>query len=262
MTGIARAGLQAIDAGWSVLLTGPRHKRPHWRTPTVHDATRDRGLFEAWALENPDCGLAVNLGASNLAAIEDDGPEGLALLVELEALHGPLPATWMIQARLGHHRLYRTSGEVRSRRLARKLELRARGEYSLIPPTTVDGVTRRWIAPQPREPIASLPFWLVAEPATQSAAAVEINSTSESAQAALDEARGRLAFRPARPGTGRGTALFAAACSLGRHVHAGTLERDVAEDALREAGAALRLTRYERDRSIERGLALGPRRAT
>ncbi len=259
---IAEAGVRAITgAGWAMLLTGPGHKRPHYRTPSVHDATRDAGLFEAWALENPDCGLAVNLGASGLAVVEDDGPAGLIELAALEAAHGVLPVTWEVQARRGRHRFFRTRGKVLSRGLGTELELRAWGEYVIVPPSKVNGVTRRWVPATIRRPLAPLPDWLASwAPPTPAGATVPVTSSPTLAALAIEEVTTRLASRPASPGTRRGTALFAAACSLGRHVRAGTLRREEAEAVLREAGARLRLHPVERDRSISRGLALGPQR--
>ena len=258
---VLRAGLWALDVGWALVLTAPGTKRPHWRTPTVYDVITDTGLLEGLLLESPEAGLAVNLGASRLASIEDDGPGGLERLAELERRAGALPVTWGIQARRGRHRLFRVTKEVRGRRLGPELELKSRGQMILLPPTTADGVTRRWIVATLTRPLALLPDWVAGPPRAWEPAPVVV-STTGAARAAVNEVQRRLAARPTAPNTGRGTALFAASCELGRHIAAGTLTVDEAMNVLRAAGVRLCLDAYQRERSIRRGIAIGSGRWT
>lgn len=255
--GKVRVARAATDAGWHLVLLAPGVKRTHWRTRSVHDATRDAGLLEGWISETPDVGLAVNLGASGLCSIEHDGPGGLEALRELEAEHGTLPATLGIQARRGRHRLFRVAGEPRGRDLAAGLQFLCCGQYVVIPPTEVDGVRRRWL-PRSGPNVAELPAWVLeharARDAPRGGDGVVVAGLGE---AELQTSVSRLRMRPAAPGTRRGTAVFAAACHVGRYVAAGELEADRALGELYRAARHLGLDGYEARRCIERGLARG-----
>jgi hypothetical protein len=252
----------ATEAGWHLVLTAPGLKRTHWRTVSVHDATRDAGLLEGWIIETPDVGLAVNLGRSGLCSIEHDGEAALGALRELEAEHGALPPTLGIQARRGWHRLFRVAAQPRGRYLADDLQFLCHAQYVVIPPTEANGVRRRWIIPRSGVKVAQLPAWVLEHRRHR-------DDLHEDQRVVLDghgelELRtslSRLRMRPSTPGTRRGTAVFAAACHLGRYVAAGELEVDQVFGELYSAARHLGLSEYEARRSVERGLELGPQRS-
>lgn len=270
---VRAAAERYLRLGWPLLLCAANTKRPHHRTPSVYDASRDAGWVLALLDCYPDANLAVHLQPAGVAVVETDSPAGERALAELERGHSAVPPGPVVRTRRGRHLFFENSPGIRGRNLhgTDLVLLASPGQYVVLPPSVVAGHRREWLT-QIQDIVLNLPplpNWLARNPTRQAATVGNLAgskksplaSTPTAAQFAIAEARTRLAMRPAHPGTGRGTALFAAACSLGRHVHAGTLTQDQAVDALRQAAAPLRLTPYERDRSIQRGLRLGPERS-
>ena len=85
--GLVDYALQYAGRGWRVFpLSG---KVPFKGTKGFLDATTDQATIEAWWRARPDANIGLATG-QGIIVLDVDGPEGLAELKALVALHGPL----------------------------------------------------------------------------------------------------------------------------------------------------------------------------
>ncbi len=166
------AALYYVSLSWAVL---PLHSvtaghctcgRPdcpspgkHPRTPRgVQDATTDADTVTGWWQQWPDANVGIALGPSGLAVVDlDERSGGFANLQQLPSL----PDTLMSQTGNGIHLYYRAKG-VRSKVLARGIDLKGDGSYVVAPPSLHRAGRRyQWLTDQ--EPI-DLPPWVLSQP--------------------------------------------------------------------------------------------------
>jgi hypothetical protein len=242
---------------WPVLqLNGKRPITDH----AVKDATTDAKVIQGWWAERPNANVGIACGLG-LMVLDIDGPEGQQTIDGLINEHGALPETrWVRTGRPGGMHIY-FSGQGRGHRLGPGLDLRGEGSYVVAPPS-LHPSGRRYKTVDDRDP-APLPEWLhkpkpppkpKPEPVRDDRSWRRLRTAAE---AAVEGELAKLDAHSTEPETERGTALFAAACALGRHVTAGGLGYAHAEAVLRSAGERLRLDEAELTRSVEHGLEEG-----
>jgi hypothetical protein len=228
----------------------------------VKDATTDPDQIERWWTEHEGANIGLACGRG-LMVVDVDGPEGQATLEALMAEHDLPETRWVRTGREGGLHLY-FEGEGRGCRLGPGLELRGEGQYVVAPPSTHPKTGKRYTVVLNVDP-APKPDWLrkPEPPARKPSPPVEdetrLRRLRAAADAAVEGELQKLADHSTEAGTGRGTALYAAACALGRHVASGGLPRSFAESQLRAAGERLQLGVEEIERSIDQGLVEGER---
>lgn len=145
----------------------PRSKRPCGKGWTTRTWTADE-LREHYA-RYPEANIGVRTG-DRLGVLDVDPRAGGAeSLAELEAEHGPLPATPSALtggSDGGEHRYFRApAGPLASRTIAPGLELKGDGRMVVAPPSIhpESGRTYEWHPEYPFDPqsIASLPRWVL-----------------------------------------------------------------------------------------------------
>lgn len=132
--------------GWQVFPLRPGTKEPiHKGWPQI--ATDDPAQIAAWYSEDRKRNWAVAMGASALAAIDVDGAEGEASLIQFEIDHGFLPETREHATPHGRHKIFRDpEHKIRNSAGALGLKLDTRGSrggkegYVVIEPSVVDGI--------------------------------------------------------------------------------------------------------------------------
>jgi RecA-family ATPase len=112
----------------------------------------------------PDANIGIATGkASNLAAPVVDGPEGEALLAELQRQLGPLPPTITVKTNKGRHLWFRNPKNVaKIKSVAReelKLDVRGDGGYVVAPPSVHE--SGHVYAFASLKTLAECPAWLV-----------------------------------------------------------------------------------------------------
>ena len=143
-------------------------KRPYTHRG-LHDASTDPDQIRRWWREWPDANVGIRTGAESELIVLDVDPDhgGDESLAQLEALHGPLPAT--VQQRTGgggRHYLFQHPGTpVRNRAGFRPgLDVRGDGGYIVAPPSRhISGERYEWSeGHSPGEiPLAPAPAWLL-----------------------------------------------------------------------------------------------------
>jgi Bifunctional DNA primase/polymerase, N-terminal/Primase C terminal 1 (PriCT-1) len=135
-------------------------KRPYTRNG-FHDATTDRSKITAFWKRYPGAKIGMPTGdASGILVIDTDVDEskeleGEADLRQLEREYQELPRTRTIKTpRGGRHRYFRAPVGTRSRRIAAAVELKANGQYVIVPPSDGYKVVDN-------SPIADAPDWLL-----------------------------------------------------------------------------------------------------
>lgn len=135
----------ALQYGWSVFPVTPDGKIPlipEWPTRASCDPEQIREWWTRW----PNANIGVACGASGLAVLDADNPDSLA---RLEADHGALPPTSVIETRPGHrHFLFANpAGEIRNTTTFAgypKIDVRGDGGQFVAPPSVVQGFRRSW----------------------------------------------------------------------------------------------------------------------
>jgi hypothetical protein len=250
--------------GWRVLPLAPRGKQPilgsDGKRLSWEDASADPAQIAAWWEREPTANVGVAC-VGGLVVLDVDGEEGELSLSRLVAEHGPLPVTLTTLTGRGRHLYFRHDGTLDGWRWG-GLELKARG-YVVAPPSRHPS-GRVYHHPERELEPAPLAAWLARSPRPVVAAPAPVvapqapGRLAKAGRAALDGELGKLAQRPADAGTGRHTAVFAAAAALGAHVAAGSLDEPLVRSALE--GAALRLglaANGETAHQIDNGLARG-----
>ena len=248
----------------------------HPRTPNgCKDATSDAATIEAWWRRWPDANVGVATGGG-LVVIDLDGFDAQSVLEALAAQHDELPETRAVRTGRdgGRHLWFRhreEGGKLRnsSGRLGKGIDTRGDGGYVLAPPS-LHASGRRYSWERPDASLAVLPSWILARltaaagpsasggaPAATRPQAADPQRLTALGEAVLSRELEALAAHSREPGTGRGTALFAAAGRLGRIVAAGGLDLSRTWQALIAAGQGLGLADAETDRNINRGLEQG-----
>lgn len=132
------------------------------------DATTDLEQVQRMWGDFPKSNIGMATGKpSGIWVLDVDGAEGEASLAELEAKHGPLPATVVsLTGKGGRHLLFRYRGEpIRNRvgDIGTGLDVRATGGYIIVPPSRHPdtGKQYRWADGLRPDAIADAPAWLI-----------------------------------------------------------------------------------------------------
>jgi hypothetical protein len=161
--------LALAKAGFPVFPLRPRSKTPATGRG-FKDASRNPAVIATWWRHNPRYGVAVatghGLAVLDVDTIDGHGTDGPASLARLEQEHGELPRTVeAITPSGGRHVWFLAPPNTKTRPgFADGLDLKARGGYVVVPPTSLDGRGRyAWDAgAHPTEtPLAPIPEWLV-----------------------------------------------------------------------------------------------------
>jgi hypothetical protein len=111
----------------------------------------------------PDANIGIATGKeSNLVVFDVDGPEGEALLVELQRQHGLLPPTITVKTHRGRHLWLKYSNVAKIKSVARKkvkLDVRGDGGYVVAPPSIHESGYVYAFASE--ETFSECPAWLV-----------------------------------------------------------------------------------------------------
>ena len=233
-------GLAAADyvvEGLSVLPCEPGGKRPLWGLGWEDASSEPEQVMEWWSLE-PRANIGVAC-TDDLVVVDVDGPEG-------EGNLGPVPMTREVVTgrREGGRHLWwqRPPGLTEGWRWG-GLELKASG-YVLAPPSVHPSGAWYYLAtdaerlPLPEHlkvsPRPALEIPLPTAPTEQ-----DPRRLQAAAQAALDGELEKLRAKGREPGSGRHTALYAAAAAMGHHEATGGITRSEVEAALWSATPAL-----------------------
>jgi len=161
-----RAALTYAARGWAVFPLGQKSKRPEPGSNGVLDATTDEAQIKEWWSANPIANIGIATGASSLAVIDIDGPEGEK---SLTAYAGTLPATvTAFTPGGGRHVIFRYSGSVLApgvNILGKGIDLRVANSYIVAPPSIhPNGGVYRWDKDShpARVELANLPAELIA----------------------------------------------------------------------------------------------------
>lgn len=278
--------LQYTSTGWPVFPCRPaaedvtdyatgqvetKKEKTPYTSNGLKGATRYERIIRRWWSDTPDAMIGVPTGAPIGAWVLDidvppDHEDGRIWLVEMEKLHGPLPATrTATTASGGKHYFWRHVDGVRNRAgkaLGLGVDTRGDGGFIIAPGSfMLDGRGYEW---DNDLPIADAPAWLlelvlprtinhVAQPLSYAA-----GTNDHYVNRAVDDELHKLAGMA--PG-GRGHALNASAFSLGQLVGAGALSRADAESGLYNAAAANGSLQTDGEREtwakIKRGLDAG-----
>ena len=181
------AALEYAARGWRVFPLPPATKTPKlksWQTK----ATTDPDQIRTWWTAKPDAGVAIATGAQSGIWVLDvdvvDDKTGDETLRDLEAVHGPLPATkTSITGSGGVHYLFQwpDGADIRNSagtRLGSGLDVRGDGGFIVAPPSVHPyGTCYEWDLGEPDEPVEA-PEWLIALVDSKSAsAAADSNHT-------------------------------------------------------------------------------------
>lgn len=112
-------------------------KTPYKGTRGCHDATRDPEVLARMLADHPDCQTLGIATGDGWFGFDVDGEAGRASLVDLEAKHGPLPATLKVKTvrQGGHHLYFRCCAEIKNSasKIGEGLDIRGRGGYLVAP---------------------------------------------------------------------------------------------------------------------------------
>ena len=124
----------------------------------VHDATTDPAVIAAWGRDYPHAQPAVACGPSGLLVVDVDSDTGEATIAALEAVHGPLPATFEVTTGRGRHLWFAVpvDAALHTRPLP-GVDLKAGASYVLAPGSRGRHGDYRVAAPRP---VAPAPAWL------------------------------------------------------------------------------------------------------
>jgi hypothetical protein len=258
--------LKYAARGISVFPSWPATKEPACRHG-FKDATTNPATIRRWWVANESYNIAIATGiVSRVWVLDVDSAFGAAALVDLEAEHGPLPATLTSVTASGCHLWFQCSSPILSSvgRIAIGLDVRGDGGYVIAPPSVhPDGPRYRW---NNNKSLAVAPDWLIAltrkHPTLSERALASLPHKSSSpgayGRAALEREIAELANTP--PGS-RNRALNRASFRLHQLVAGGELNADEVHARLIAAAIANGLLTDPHDgpRSVERTIASGAR---
>jgi len=232
--------LEYARKGLPVFPCSPLDKKP--LTPHgFKDATTDEAQIRAWWGGWPNAMIAAPTGpASGVWALDPDVDpvkqlDGIAVLNQLVAQHGPLPQTLTsITPRGGKHLFFAWDPNVDIRNSESKvgpgIDVRGNGGYVILPPSrNGTGGAYQWDPNSPRT-FAPAPPWLIM--------LAKAKKVSAYAKAALERECKTVAA--ALPGT-RNSTLNKAAFNLGQLIGGGALDELDVRDRLFEAAEICRL---------------------
>ncbi|MEE8555150.1 MAG: bifunctional DNA primase/polymerase [bacterium] len=173
MTVLASAAFRLAMRGLHVFPLAPGTKIPIKGTHGCRGATQELDVVRTWWAKWPSANIAIATGkASGLWVLdldvkEDVGLDGRASLADLEARHGPLPATIESMTPSGGRHLYwcwdDDAHEIRNScgRTGPSIDVRGQGGSAVAPPSVLaDGGRYRWAKSGVRT-FADAPPWLV-----------------------------------------------------------------------------------------------------
>ena len=276
------AQIWAENAGFAVFPTAADCKpgRLAWEGTSsgfigVHDATRDRGLIDAYWARYPAANVSVACGAASGVFVLDvdvkDGVDGSADLRRLEDARGLLPRTWRSRTPSGGEHIWfahpdrELTNRVHMRVAAGQggeiktgLDVRPSGGCVPLPPSAKAQGPYAWIDSPWRVDVElePAPAWLLdiidpPLPRRPAQVALSISSTDrtvryvEAAVSGACDDRSRLS-----PASGRNLRLFQAAANLGELVGAHLLPLDLAEARLEHASQSNGLWREDGARAV------------
>lgn len=259
---LGAAALHLAAAGCYVFPCRPGGKLP----ATSHgfkDAARDPATIVGWWVRCPTANIGLATGATGLVVIDLDGAEGIDNWRYLREQHPGTPVTLTAATPSGGAHLYYRADPDRpvpcsTSRLARKVDTRGRGGYTVAPPSRRPDGVYAWM-PGPAELTARpiVPGWIIealtARPEPVPAQRDPLNLRPHG------QARSILTGLVAtvldgREGT-RNSRLYWASCRAGEHIADGRLARLQAVAALGRAGRDCGLDDRECQRTITSGLA-------
>jgi putative DNA primase/helicase len=229
--------------GWGVLPCQPGDKPPLWGLGW-QDASTDPEQIAAWWAAEPQANIGIAC-AGALVVLDVDGAQGESTLARLEAEHGLLAVTREVVTGHGRHFYFARPDGLGGGWRWGGLELKASG-YVLAPPSVHPSGALYTDAgmDEPGAALAALPRWLIACPRPQrppqpSANGQDPTRLQRAAEAALEGELAKLRGFGRQPGSGRHTALYAAAAALGRHVATGGIAQSIVEAELWAAAGPL-----------------------
>lgn len=154
MSALLNAALFYAKKGWYVFPLASSTKFPLAGSSGLDDATLDEAKIREWWARNPTANVAVNCGMSGLVVLDVDtnprkgkvgGNSLFALIGDDFSLIDTLNShTWSN----GSHYFYRGECESSQSKLGKDLDIKAKGGYVVLPPSTIyeDGITGwyRW----------------------------------------------------------------------------------------------------------------------
>lgn len=158
------AALEYAARGWRVVPILEGQKRPAINQWTKK-ATTDSDFLQAWWRSHPTHGIGIATGSgSGFFVVDVDGPTGYETLARLEATHGELPHTYMVNTGSGgrHYYFQCPRFEVRndaSKRLGPGLDIRGDGGQVVAPPT-IHPCGQPYVHTQGDDPVPA-PDWLL-----------------------------------------------------------------------------------------------------
>jgi putative DNA primase/helicase len=294
MNPILDAALDYAAQGWPVLAIKAGTKQP--RDPAVNggprwNATTDlEAISKRWGIAEPPgigiaCGIASGLLVIDIDTEDGHGVDGPASLAELEAKHGPLPATVEAKTPSGGRHLYFRYPKDREVRngtsvIGRGIDHRGEGGYVVAAPTKRPDGAYRWFKSPDDCKICDCPTWLLdlmapespqeTHTATQGDSSAPLDSqvidcespeppqspseVSAWAEAAL---RDEVTKLWATPEGQRNHALNTAAFNLSQIIEGGGLDRNRVEAELRATALEIGLTNDEIGKTIRSGFEAG-----
>lgn len=153
--------LKYAARGISVFPCWPATKEPACRHGFKVATTNPATIRRWWQAMSYNIAIATGI-VSRVWVLDVDGAFGAAALVELEAEHGPLPATLTSVTASGCHLWFACSSPIPSSvgRIAIGLDVRGDGGYVLAPPSVhPDGPRYRW---NHNKSLVVAPDWLIA----------------------------------------------------------------------------------------------------
>jgi hypothetical protein len=234
----------------------------------LHEASTDDARIRGWWARWPHANVGVATGtASGLVVLDIDVPDGPDSLAELEARHGPLPATCEQRTGSGGRQLLfaHPGTPVRNRAgVVPGIDVRGDGGYIVVPPSLhAVGHRYQWTG---RTPPARAPGWLLAlldrSRGSEHRPPREVRPTAlpaggrarRYAAAAMHDELSRLA---AAVEGARNATLNRAAFSLGQLVAVGLLDHDHVAAELERVATGLGLGEREIQRTVASGLGAG-----
>jgi hypothetical protein len=210
------------------------------------DAQRDLPNIEALFRRHPAANVAVACGAVSEAFVLDvdvKGADGLRTLADLEAVHGPLPATWRtITPSGGRHFWFRQPARRLRNRVgfAPGLDVRTAGGSAVVPPSRKPAGAYLWAVRPWDCPLADAPEWLLTlidpPPAPRPApAAIRVGSLDRLARYAASAINAECGAVASTAAGGRNGRLFQASARIGELVGAGLIPVPLAESELEAA---------------------------
>jgi len=248
------AAIRYAEQEWAVFPCKQGQKVPATRHG-CKDATTDLDQVRAWwDADEHNIGVATGK-PSGIWVLDVDGTEGLDALLELG--HGVPGTLTAYTPSGGMHLIFADPGGVgnTASSIARNVDSRGDGGYIVVAPSIhPNGGRYRWGAKQTPEPI---PGWLIRDvrkpPAERKAVKVTDDATGYVGAALRAEVE---AVVSAIEGT-RNDTLNRAGWNLGTLVGANLMSREVAVQALTEAGQECGLPAREIAKTLDQALAAG-----